>query len=72
MEGVQELSRLFRFKKGKDTITLDDPNPAFTPTETIKFFSVQYPELTTATVGGPKIEGAKLVFDFTTTVGTKG
>ena len=69
---TQELTRVFRFKKGSETVKLNDPNPAFTPQDVIRFYSPQHPELTTATIDGPKIEGAEAVFEFKTTVGTKG
>lgn len=36
------------------------------------FYSMTYPELTTATLGGPVIEDDCTVYEFKTTVGTKG
>jgi PRTRC genetic system protein C len=36
------------------------------------FYSVKYPELTTATVTGPEVVGDEAVYTFKTTVGTKG
>lgn len=58
------------FKHG--TTTLADPNPDMTPEEVMNFYSNQYPELTTSNVHGPKIEGNTAVYEFKTTVGTKG
>lgn len=58
------------FKHG--TADLADPNPNMTPEEVMSFYSNQYPELTTSNVHGPKIEGDCAVYEFKTTVGTKG
>jgi len=71
---VTNLKREFRFKpaSGGNQVKLTDPNKDFTPAEVIQFFSVQYPELTTATIDGPKIENDAAVYEFKTTVGTKG
>jgi PRTRC genetic system protein C len=56
---------------GKE-ITLPDPNPEFTPEEVMQYYSSTYPELTTATIDAPKVEGAKVTHKVKTTVGTKG
>lgn len=69
---VQKLKREFKFKKDGTTVTLPDPNPAFTTDEVLRFYSGQYPELTTATLDGPKVEGNSAVYSVKTTVGTKG
>lgn len=69
---VTKLTREFKFKKNGTGITLPDPNPDFTQEEVMQFYSGQYPELTTATLEGPKIEGDKAVYSVSTTVGTKG
>lgn len=66
------LKRVFKMKKGNETITLTDPNPEFTPVDVIQFYSVQHSELTTCTIDGPKIENDAQVYEFKTTVGTKG
>lgn len=66
------LKRAFKFKKGSETISLPDPNPAFTAQEVIQFYSTQHPELTTCTIDGPKVDGEEAVYEFKTTVGTKG
>lgn len=67
-----KLKRVFKLKKGNETVTLVDPNPEFTPADVIQFFSGQHPELTTCTIDGPKIENDAQVYEFKTTVGTKG
>lgn len=66
------LERKFTFQKGKETITLPDPNPAFTPAEVAKHYATQHAELTTATVEGPTITGTAASYQMKTTVGTKG
>ncbi len=67
-----KLEREFRFKKDGTQVTLPDPNPEFTTNEVLQFYSNQYPELTTATLDGPKTESGKAVYSVRTTVGTKG
>lgn len=69
---ITSLNRSFQFTKDKKELKLPDPNPAFTPAEVMQFYSTQHPELTTSTIDGPKIENAKAVYEFKTTVGTKG
>ncbi len=69
---VQHLKREFKFKKDGETITLPDPNKNFTVEEVMSFYSGQYPELTTAQLDAPKIEGRTAVYGVKTTVGTKG
>lgn len=66
------LKREFKFKKDGTTVTLPDPNPEFSQEEVMQFYSGQYPELTTATMEGPKVEGNTAVYLVKTTVGTKG
>ena len=69
---VTNLTREFKFKKDNVPVTLPDPNPEFSVNEVIEFYSGQHPELTTATMEGPKIEGKTAVYSAKTTVGTKG
>ena len=40
--------------------------------EVMDFYSMTYPELTTATVHGPEWEDDKAVYRFKTTIGVKG
>ncbi len=42
------------------------------PEEVMAYYSNQHPELTTSNVFGPKIENDKAVYEFKTTIGTKG
>jgi PRTRC genetic system protein C len=69
---ITNLARSFSFKKDGKTISLPDPNPALAVDEVMGFYSSQYSELTTSTVDGPKVDGNKAVYEFKTTVGTKG
>mgnify|MGYP006322740083 CR=1 FL=1 len=65
---VKNFQREFKMKSR----TLPDPNPAMSPDEVMAYYSNQYPELTTSNVFGPTIEGDKAVYEFKSTVGTKG
>jgi len=65
---VQGLKRQFKFGNR----VLDDPDKNMTPDEVMQFYSGTYPELTTSNVHGPKVEGDVAVYEFKTTVGTKG
>lgn len=67
-----KLEREFTFKKGNTTVRLPDPNPEMTTEEVLSFYAPQYPELTTAQLEGPNIEGTKSVYSVKTTVGTHG
>lgn len=66
------MERSFTFKKGNETITLSDINPAEAPEIVMSYYSNMYPELTTASVHGPEIKEDKAVYEFKTTIGTKG
>lgn len=69
---IKGLKRVFRLKKGNATLTLDAPDSRMTLTEVMDFYSMTYPELTTATVHGPEFEEDRVVYEFKTTIGTKG
>lgn len=69
---IKGLKRVFKLKKGNTTLTLDDPDSKMTLTEVMDFYSMTYPELTTATVHGPEFEEDRVVYEFKTTIGTKG
>ncbi len=53
------MTRKFTFRHGAETITLDDPDPRMSPDRIMSFFSNTYPELTTATVHGPRSRTTK-------------
>ncbi len=65
---IKTLKRVFKIKDNE----LSDPNIDFTPDEVMNFYSNTYPELTTSTVHGPEIKGDTAIYEFKTTVGTKG
>ena len=69
---VTNLDRTFSFKKGNKDVNLPDPNPEMTPEDVARFYTAQHPELTSATISGPKVEGSKANYTFKTSVGTKG
>lgn len=63
---------MFKLKKNGETLRLDDPNPEMTVNDVMDFYSMTYPELTTATPHGPVMEDDCAVYEFKTTIGTKG
>ncbi len=69
---VQGLEREFRFKHNGQDVNLPDPDPARSPEQVMQFYANQYPELTTASVGATRHEDGKVVYEFQTTIGTKG
>ena len=69
---VNGLNRSFKFKKGSEMIVLADPMAGETLEAVMNYYSNMYPELTTATVHGPVIENDTAVYEFKTTIGTKG
>jgi PRTRC genetic system protein C len=46
-------------KSKEDSIELPDPNPNMDANDVMKFYSSQYPELTSATITGPVLENKK-------------
>jgi PRTRC genetic system protein C len=71
---VKTAKRKFIIEKdGKDKeIVLKDPHPNMSLQEVVNHYSNQHPELTTASIQGPVIEGEEAVYRFTTVLGTKG
>lgn len=69
---VTGLKRVFRIINGKTKTDLPDPNPSMSPEDVIKFYSGEYPELTSATLTGPKVVGDKAEYSAEASVGTKG
>ena len=66
------MKRVFILKKGNGTLTLEDPDSRMSLSEVTDFYSINYPELTTASVHGPECEDDSVVYRFKTTIGTKG
>lgn len=69
---IKGIKRVFKMKRNGKEIVLDDPGNGMSPTEVMDFYSLNYPELTTATVHGPEIEDDQVVYEFKTTIGVKG
>lgn len=69
---IKGLKRVFILKKGNGTLTLEDPDSRMSLSEVTDFYSINYPELTTATLHGPELEEDRSVYRFKTTIGTKG
>lgn len=69
---VEGITRQFTFEKDDKTINLADPNPSMSPEEVVKFYAGTYPELTTASLTGPKINAGKAEYSLAVNVGTKG
>ena len=69
---IKGLKRVFILKKGNDTLTLEDSDSRMSLSEVTDFYSMNYPELTTATLHGPELEEDRAVYRFKTTIGTKG
>ena len=65
---ITGMKRVFKFGNRE----LDDPGNQMSPEEVMQFYSGTYPELTTSNVHGPKVDNNKAVYEFKTTVGTKG
>ena len=69
---IKGIKRVFKLKKGNSTLVLEDPDSRMSLTEVTDFYSMNYPELTTATLHGPEFEEDRTVYHFKTTIGTKG
>ena len=69
---IKGHKRVFILKKGNGTLTLEDPDSRMSLSEVTDFYSINYPELTTATLHGPELEEDRAVYRFKTTIGTKG
>ena len=69
---IKGIKRVFKLKKGNSTLVLEDPDSRMSLTEVTDFYSMNYPELTTATLHGPEFEEDRAVYHFKNTIGTKG
>lgn len=72
MTTTKHLERIFQMKLDQETIKLPDPGLHMTPSQVLDFYSLTYPELTTATVQAPVIIEDKQHFEFDTVIGIKG
>ena len=59
---IKGLKRVFILKKGNGTLTLEDPDSRMSLSEVTDFYSINYPELTTATLHGPELEEDRAVY----------
>lgn len=69
---IKGIKRVFKLKKGNSTLVLEDPDSRMSLTEVTDFYSMNYPELTTATLHGPEFEEDRATYHFKTTIGAKG
>ena len=69
---IKGIKRVFKLKKGNSTLVLEDPDSRMSLTEVTDFYSMNYPELTTATLHGPEFEEDRAVYRVKTTLGTQG
>lgn len=69
---IKGYPRVFTYKNNGEKVTIEDPNPELSADEVLTFLSGTNSALTTATIDGPRIEDGKAVYEFKTTVGTKG
>lgn len=69
---MKGLKRVFKMKKNNSVLELNDPDPDMSLNEVMDFYSMTYPELTTATVHGPELDEDMTVYEFKTTIGVKG
>lgn len=69
---MKGLKRVFKMKKDNTVLTLNDPDADMSLNEVMDFYSMTYPELTTATVHGPELDEDMAVYEFKTTIGVKG
>ena len=53
-------------------VKLVDPNSTMSPEEVRQFYSTQFPDLTTASITGPEVDGDKLKYNFVRAIGAKG
>jgi PRTRC genetic system protein C len=65
---VKAVQREFTY----NGVTLADPGPTFSPDEVRDLYTAQYPELTTATVDGPEIDGEIARYKVVRAAGAKG
>ncbi len=63
---IKGIKRVFKLKKGNSTLVLEDPDSRMSLTEVTDFYSMNYPELTTATLHGPELEEDRAIYRFKT------
>ena len=65
---VEQLERTFKY----GSMDLDDPGESMTPERVKEVWATHYPELMTAQVEGPVIEGSRSVYTFVRASRDKG
>lgn len=65
---VAPIERVFTFGGTQ----LPDPNPALTVSEVQQVLAASHPEIATAKIEGPEVDGAIQRFNIVRAVGTKG
>lgn len=65
---ISTPERIFTFSGS----ILPDPDKNMSTEQVRTFYANQFPELTTAAIGGPENVGGKLQYSFTRAIGTKG
>ena len=69
---VNELPRQFVTTHKGQKITLDDPNPDWSPDAVLNFYANTYPELLSAKLEGPTFDNDAVVYTCVVSMGTKG
>jgi len=72
MLDVKKLPRVFIHTENNERIELEDFNEDWSPEAICNHYSNLYAMLTTAKVVGPEIKNDRQVFEFVSTIGTKG
>ena len=68
---IKGLQRIFKFRKDSKELVLSDPDSSLSVNEVMDFYSMTYPELTTAT-STDRNGRRQAVYRFKTTIGVKG
>lgn len=69
---VSNIERRFVMKKDGKDIILKEVDPTWSVDEIMTFYSHVHPELVNATYNEKGIEDDVIIYEFTTTIGTKG
>ena len=69
---IQNMARVFIYKKQGKEIELEDIDPNQSPKDILSFYSGMYPELTVSGIKGPEIKNDKAYYYFSESVGVKG
>jgi len=69
---ITSQKRVFEITHEGEDLELSDPNPQMSVEEVKKFYAGKYPELTNASVSGPKMKNDSAVYSMSGNVGKKG